>query len=109
MTYWLLDDDNVPRRCTLAEWPTGDEARRVAWTALHSMAGASYVSTVFLGVDHNFNDSPSPMFETMVSRLDGEWENEVRYHTWDEAVHGHKMVVAKTIDWLAKALIAARV
>ncbi len=48
------------------------------------------VSTVFLGLDHNYTGKGGPiLFETMIfgaGRLD---EEQWRYRTWDEAVAGH--------------------
>jgi hypothetical protein len=57
--------------------------------------GAVQVSTVFLGLDHNFSffGAPQPqVFETMIfgGSLDGQqW----RYATWDEARAGHLAAV----------------
>lgn len=51
--------------------------------------GESHVSTVFLGLDHNFSSSGPPLlFETRIEGgpLDGEQE---RYATWSEATAGH--------------------
>jgi len=46
------------------------------------------ISTVFLGIDHNFGDGPPLLFETMVfgGKLDQEQD---RYSTYDEAITGH--------------------
>lgn len=46
------------------------------------------VSTVWIGLDHNYGDEPPLIFETMVfdGPLDGET---VRYSTWTEAQAGH--------------------
>ncbi len=50
------------------------------------------VSTVFLGIDHNYGDGPPLLFETMV--FGGEDDQELfRYSTWDEAEKGHQMAV----------------
>lgn len=48
------------------------------------------VSTVFLGLNHNFSEEGDPiLFETMV--FNGEYDQEMeRYCTYDEAVAGHK-------------------
>lgn len=50
------------------------------------------VSTVFLGIDHQFGDGPPLLFETMIfgGPLD---EEQWRYSTWDEAVVGHSKAV----------------
>jgi hypothetical protein len=51
--------------------------------------GAARVSTVFLGLNHAWNESEPPLiFETMVfgGPLDGEQE---RWSTTDQAINGH--------------------
>lgn len=62
------------------------EANRVAYTDVPD----GYVSTVFLGIDHNhMGDGPPILFETMVFGC-GPWDNyQERYATWDEAEAGH--------------------
>jgi hypothetical protein len=58
------------------------------------------VSTVFLGVDHNWLDGGDPqIFETMVfgGPHDGDqW----RYATWDEAEAGHARTLERERLWL---------
>ena len=56
------------------------------------------VSTVFLGIDHNFSFSGPPLlFETMVFGDDGRGDEEEieRYATYEEAEEGHKRIVKK--------------
>lgn len=68
-----------------AEFFEDMDNRRVA---LH-VIGDSEVSTVFLGLDHNFrSDGPPLLFETLVTGgpLDQRME---RYSSWSEAVAGH--------------------
>jgi hypothetical protein len=51
------------------------------------------VSTVFLGIDHNFGNGPPLLFETMV--FGGEYDGYCkRYSTWEEAEGGHKTACA---------------
>ena len=52
-----------------------------------------WVSTVFLGLDHNFmGKGPPIVFESMV--FGGPFNHEMwRYATWDEAVTGHERLV----------------
>lgn len=50
--------------------------------------GKSTVSTVFLGLDHNFIGGKPLLFETMVFPGDNCW----RTSTWDEAVKTHETV-----------------
>ena len=62
------------------------------------------VSTVFLGLDHNYGSAGPPLlFETMVFQVDltgakhygGVANIQERYATWDEAVAGHAHIVAQ--------------
>ena len=75
------------------EWnkQLGSTDRRVG----NYIKGKVIVSTVFLGIDHNFSNQGKPiLFETMVfgGEFDGEQE---RYCTWEEAEKGHKEMVEK--------------
>lgn len=65
--------------------------RRVA---LDQITDRCNVSTVFLGLDHNFGGGDPVLFETLVfgGPLDGEME---RHQTYDEAERGHAEMVAK--------------
>lgn len=56
--------------------------------------GDSDVSTVFLGLDHQFGRGAPLLFETMIfgGARDGD---QFRYSTWDEAEDGHAKVVAE--------------
>ena len=54
--------------------------------------GKEEVSTVFLGLDHNYDPNDKPiLFETMIFP---KCEYCERYHTFDDAWKGHKRVVA---------------
>lgn len=62
--------------------------RRVAQDVIDNVK----VSTVFLGLDHNFGEGKPLLFETMIfggERDEEEW----RWHTWKEAEEGHKKIV----------------
>jgi len=53
--------------------------------------GEVQVSTVFLGLDHQYGEGPPLLFETMV--FGGSQNGECyRYTTWKEAEEGHKKV-----------------
>ena len=56
------------------------------------------VSTVFLGLDHQWGDGPPLLFETMV--FGGELDQEMdRYSTWEEAESGHAKMVERVKDY----------
>jgi hypothetical protein len=79
--------------------------RRVAATQV----GPLWISTVFLGIDHNWSGGPPLLFETMVFG-DAEESGEMhRYSTWDEAVAGHARVVAQCEEQLARANAALKI
>jgi hypothetical protein len=66
--------------------------RRVAETKL---TNGSWVSTVFLGMDHSHGHGPPLLFETMI--FDGEHDQyQTRCCTWDEAelMHAEAVQVA---------------
>jgi len=63
--------------------------RRVAFTKM--WLGVE-VSTVFLGLSHQYGCGPPILFETMI--FGGEHnEYQERYSTWEEAEAGHKQAV----------------
>lgn len=50
------------------------------------------VSTVFLGIDHNFSKGLPILFETMIFRDDDEYELIQRHSTYEEAKIGHENI-----------------
>jgi hypothetical protein len=82
------------KRITLDEWcELNKKPRHVAQTELGELG---YVSTVWLGMNHNFSGSGYPpiIFETMVfgGPLDQAQE---RYCTLEEAAEGHQFFVMR--------------
>lgn len=66
----------------------------------HTIIGAHRISTVFLALDHNYADKgPVPvLFETMIFNdvgCEAYADYQTRYSTWDDAVAGHAVAVAK--------------
>ena len=93
MGHYVLDKENNPVLIdSVTEWVRiyVKMNRRVQSTKLPELNAS--VSTVFLGLDHQWGVGPPILFETMIfgSDLDGYQE---RYSTWDEAVKGHKIAV----------------
>lgn len=94
---YLLDKDHNPYPVEdPIEWAKGfePERKRVA----ENTVGQFWISTVFLGLDHNYGeDGPPLLFETMAfpiredDRLIEDYCE--RYATWDEAVAGHNRAV----------------
>jgi hypothetical protein len=71
------------------QWFENMDNSRVAFTELENCE----VSTVFLGLDHQWGTGPPLLFETMIF---GGSHNEYqeRYATWEEAEDGHKRAIA---------------
>ncbi len=91
--YYYNLKDGVPVPVSFAEWAfhsDDGEGWRVARTDL---GGGVFVSTVFLGMDHNLFGGGEPiLYETMVfgGLLDSEME---RYATKEQAQVGHESMV----------------
>ena len=79
-----------------SEWFQTADHRRVALDRI----GTRLISTVFLGVDHNFarlSGDPGPpiLFETMIFTDGSGYEDyQERYATWEQAQAGHAAAVA---------------
>lgn len=91
--YWLDGTEVVPFGCdppsdawlAWARWFEGEDNRLIAWD---EVAEGVVVSTIFLGLDHNYFGGPPLVFETMVFGPYGGGEQH-RYSTWDDAWAGH--------------------
>lgn len=100
LRHYILDKNNRAVKAELLEWAQWLETadRRVAWHKYEDII----VSTVFLGLDHSFNDEGPPLiFETMVFP-DTTTE---RYSTYEQAVAGHEAMCERVwgSDWRTKA------
>ena len=109
---YILDADHRPVPVPTLEWARWYEAAdchvALTETELHE------VSTVFLGLDHNWHpDGPPVLFETMVfsrerggegQRL-GDELGEImdRYSTWAEALKGHNDILREVSKLERKA------
>lgn len=72
--------------------------RKVARTELPDKV---VVSTVFLGLNHQYGEGPPLLFETMI--FGGPLDQQMnRYSTWDEAEKGHQEMVEKAKKSLSK-------
>jgi hypothetical protein len=91
-----IEVDGVPQPCAdTVEWAKwwSTANRQVALTEV----GRFYVSTVFLGIDHNFGPAAVPiLYETMVFFEPGAAVDDYqeRYATRAQALVGHERAVA---------------
>jgi hypothetical protein len=90
--FYILDG-HTPVPVDLLTWAKYFETaeRHVA----KDVFGDVEVSTVFLGLDHNYSRTGPPLiFETMV--FGGELDQEMlRYPTWTKALAGHREMVER--------------
>lgn len=99
MKHYILVN-KIPKEVSLMEWAEwiGNSNRIVKQTHLTDNI---MVSTVFLGIDHSFDDGDPILFETMIF---GGKHNEYqeRYTTWDDAIKGHsracQMILSKVFS-----------
>ncbi len=59
--------------------------------------GDVFVSTVFLGLDHQYDEGPPLLFETMTFK-NGSSKDMKRYSTYDEAILGHRETLKKLTE-----------
>lgn len=90
--YYILKD-GVPVPCDLMTWAKSfEEDRDANRIGLYEDNGIR-VSTVFLGLNHNFGPGDPILFETMI--FGGEHdEYQDRYCTLEQAMAGHAKAVA---------------
>lgn len=86
--WYKLNEDKTTELLPPGTYPNFEEDRHIGDDTING----ARISTVFLGLDHNWGDGPPVLFETMVFGGEhDEWMD--RYHTYDEALAGHKKVV----------------
>ena len=96
MDKYILNKDNITIKCNdLRKWGQWFENNKnLRCVALHQLNNLK-VSTVFLGIDHNWSEKGPPLlFETMI--FGGVYNQTCqRYSTYIEALKGHKIAAKK--------------
>jgi hypothetical protein len=98
MNYVLDNQGNPiaePDVLAWAMWFQENNSRRQV--ARDELPSGTVVSTVFLGINHNFGPGAPLLFETMVfgGRFDEEQE---RYATREQAIAGHDQILARVTE-----------
>ena len=92
---YILKGKKPVREYDLMKWAIWFESadRQVDLTNIDSLDGSIMISTVFLGLDHNFSGQGAPLlFETMI--FGGPHNTEmVRTSSWKKAKAAHKYMV----------------
>ena len=99
--YILDDDGKTPVPCEdLLEWGQWMElqGKRIVKQTRRAKKRGPLVSTVFLGLDHDFpyNSEEPILWETMVFGGPWRYEPQERYTSYEDAVVGHERWVRKT-------------
>jgi hypothetical protein len=104
MHYLLTRDRQVVTCDNLQEWAIawGTASNQIARTVI----GTAVVSTVFLGLDHNFGIGPPILFETMIFDKRRPRDYMERYSTIEEAQRGHARAVYHVDQLLRKACLS---
>ena len=108
MIYFYLDKDNNVIPCeegmeAFLEWSTWFDNTYMDgshWIASTKIKGI-LVSTIFLGMNHQWGEGPPVVFETMIL---GGWidqEYQERYCTYDEAKEGHAAAIKVALKYTA--------
>lgn len=115
--YILAEDGKTPVQCDdLMQWAHWMEDNRDLRKIAFTKVPGGRVSTVFLGLDHNFSDGEAPILFESMHFADGSWADLAcdRYSTYEEAIAGHWRMVEevsanktvvdrmwyKLLDWL---------
>jgi hypothetical protein len=98
--YYTLDEAHQAHPCDMQRWIYWFEVNQGG--PLHMLfktqSGDVEVSTVFLGIDHNFSsEGPPLLFETMVFR-NGDGDEMMRASTYELAQEQHREMVQMCIS-----------
>lgn len=110
LEHYILDHHDVVLEPDLMKWARWRETADI--TVASTDNGVIWISTNFLGVDHNFMGGSPHLFETMTYLADG-FEEEAqkvqfdftglevwRWSTWEEADEGHWKIVRRMFNRL---------
>jgi hypothetical protein len=99
--YYLLTKDKKIKKVEIEEWMNffEDVKNRQLFKDTFKRKGSKedvLVSTVFLGINHNFMGGKPLLFETMVFNSETELDGEpFRYETFKQAEKGHYKILEK--------------
>lgn len=93
---YYLNDDKTYKPCDLMTW--ANQLKNMDVHVAEDVLEGKLISTVWLGLDHNYFGGKPLLFETMVFDQDdlGHDHYMARYSSWDEALAGHQ----DAIQWV---------
>lgn len=96
--HYILDENRKVIEADLMTWARwfqdSKEKRRVA---LFEQGGIR-VSTVFLGLDHNYDDGPPILWESMIFGGPNSEDQDRCSGTWDDALEMHKQMIERAMS-----------
>lgn len=100
MTGKYILEGKTPVRCDdVLKWGTWLEERANNRHVACQFIGDVRISTVFLGIDHNFGDGPPLLFETMIfGGKHADYQTRVSTWTEAEAEHSKALELVRTDD-----------
>jgi hypothetical protein len=90
--HYILTDDRKAVECNLMDWAKWLEMAKSKRVVRQDTIDGVLISTVFLGLDHQWGEGPPLIFETMIFNGEHDGRQE-RSSTWDEAEEMHKQAV----------------
>jgi hypothetical protein len=98
--YYYLNDDHTYEACDAIKCNEQMMNMRKHYTkhVKDEIINGHRVSTVWLGIDHAYEEGLPLLFETMVFNKENGWIELYcdRYSTWNESLEGHK----KAVEWV---------
>lgn len=101
--HYILNEDGNPVAVGLEEWAEWFGEHKEERIMKQTRVFGIWVSTIFLGLNHNFFGNEPLIFETMIfgGTLD---QYQDRYSTKEQALRGHREAVWKVIKTLPLSL-----
>lgn len=97
MDFYLLDENKKPYKVSLEESYKIYQDSAMKVVQQDTLPNGKFVSTVFLGMDHSWEDKNNPdykpvLWETMIFPNDESGADEYmeRYTSYEDAVEGHQ-------------------
>ncbi len=93
---YILIDKKVVEEPDLYKWGAWMEDNREFLHVGDDSSNGYRISTIFLGLNHQYGEGPPLLYETMIFK-NGDWQHLYcdRYSTWEEAETGHKEVLER--------------
>ena len=96
--WYTLNDQNEPESATTEQWIEWCKKYPCRKVVGRTKIGETFISTVFLGLDHDWGGGRPVLWETMIFSKDANNQYMDRYTSLDQAVFGHEKTVRAVIE-----------